>query len=104
MKFPSLKLRMKMSDGPPVPLAAIFLISKKEERYYKSTLITVKIEEFMNKYINPILSSRTTFQVEPIGEFYFESDHLALKEERRGDYRTLLQVLAVLEAQKVLIQ
>ena len=51
--------------------------------------------------MNTFSSSKTTFQVEPIGEFYYESDHLALKEERRGDYKTLLQVLAVLEAQKV---
>lgn len=34
-----------------------------------------------------------------IGEYYFESDHLALKEN--NDYRRLLKTLAILEAQKI---
>ena len=34
-----------------------------------------------------------------IGEYYFESDHLALKGNE--DYRTLLKTVAVLEAQRM---
>ena len=36
---------------------------------------------------------------EDVGEFYFESDHLALK--GNPDYLALLRTLAVLEGQKV---
>ena len=38
-------------------------------------------------------------ETEDVGEFYFESDHLALK--GNPDYLALLRTLAVLEGQKV---
>ena len=38
-------------------------------------------------------------KVEEITEFYFESDHLALKENK--DYHALLKTLVVLETQKI---
>merc|ERR1719445_2477898 len=46
-------------------------------------------------FSNPVCRDK----VDDISEFYFESDHLALKENK--DYHALLRTLVILESQKI---